>query len=261
MLPPARINWQQAIVTAVVEQTPTVKSYVLKPDMPFSFIAGQHVLVRLTAPDGYQAERSYSIASAPGPDTIELAIERLGDGEVSPFFHEVVAVGDPIEIRGPIGGHFNWSPQDGGPILLVGGGSGVVPLMSMLRHRELVAAPVPFVLVYSARHWRDVVFRDELMRYAGADDGFALILTLTRESMAVPGVRSGRIDRALIADALAKFAGTVPHISFVCGATAFVEVASMFLVEAGLPVGSIRTERYGGSPEPHIEQAEVAPEG
>ena len=180
--------WQEATVERILDQTPTVKSFFVRPANPFTFVAGQHVDVRLTAPDGYQAERSYSIGSAPNGDTIELVIERLDVGEVSPFFHEVVQVGDTIEMRGPIGGHFNWLPQDGGPILLVGGGSGVVPLVSMLRERQLFKVDTPFVLVYSARTFADVIFRDELMRLAETDDGVTLILTLTRE----PGADSRR---------------------------------------------------------------------
>lgn len=256
-----RIDWQEATVVDVVAQTPTVKSFFLKPPHWRSFMAGQHVDVRLTAPDGYRTERSYSIGSAPSADgIIELVVERLADGEVSPFFHEVVAPGDSIEMRGPIGGHFTWAPKDGGPILLVGGGSGVVPLMSMLRHRASVAPEIRMVLLYSARRWSEVIFREELMRRAESEPGFSLVLTITREKPALEGLRSGRIDRALIAEVLDRFGGGKPRISYICGATAFVEVASMFLVEAGLPFGSIRTERYGGSPAAELSQTAVAPE-
>jgi ferredoxin-NADP reductase len=260
--PSERIVWQDAVVTSVVDQTPAVKSFFLKPPQWRGFIAGQHVDVRLTAPDGYQAERSYSIGSAPGGDTIELTLEKLDDGEVSPFFHDVVQQGDTIEMRGPIGGHFNWRPEDGGPILLIGGGSGVVPLVSMLRHRAAVAPQVRMILVYSARRFDEVIFRDELMQRAaaGADPGFSLALTLTREQSPMPGQRIGRIDRGFIAEVLSRFAGEPPRLSFVCGATAFVEVASMFLVEAGLPFASIRTERYGGSPAAELAETVVAPE-
>lgn len=256
-----RLLWQQAKVVDVVVQTPTVKSFFLQPPDWRSFVAGQHVDVRLTAPDGYQAERSYSIGSAPeSRDTIELVVERLDDGEVSPFFHEVVALGDTIEMRGPIGGHFNWRIDDGGPVLLVGGGSGVVPLVSMLRHRVAVAPDVKMILVYSARRWSELIFREELMRRAEAEPNFSLVLTLTREQAPIPGERTGRIDRALITDVLERFGGTPPRLSYVCGATAFVEVASMFLVEARLPFASIRTERYGGSPAAELAQTAVAPE-
>jgi ferredoxin-NADP reductase len=244
---PPRLDWQQATVTAIVDHTPTVKSFFLVSDAPLPHMAGQHVDLRLTAPDGYRAERSYSIGSAPGSDAVELVIERLGEGEVSPFFHDIVAVGDTIELRGPIGGHFNWSPEDGGPVLLVGGGSGIVPLMSILRHRATAGGGIRFVLVYSARHWHDVIFRDELMRYADELDGFSLLLTLTRDAAPPPGIHSGRIDRALIAEALSGFEGTLPRHTFVCGGTPFVGAASMLLVEMGVPFESIRTERYGGA--------------
>jgi ferredoxin-NADP reductase len=249
---PTRLVWQEATVERILDRTPTVKSFFLRPSVPFAFVAGQHVDVRLTAPDGYQAQRSYSIGSAPDGGLIELVIERLDDGEVSPFFHEVVQAGDAIELRGPIGGHFNWTPDDGGPILLLGGGSGVVPLVSMLRERQRARSAAPFVLVYSARTFADVIFRDELMRAAEAGDGFFLILALTREPAPVPGTRTGRIDRGVIAEALSLL-GTPPRLSFICGATAFVEVAAMFLVEAGVPAKRVRTERYGGSPAERLD--------
>lgn len=245
----------------IVAETPTVKSFVFALPEPWSFVAGQHVDVRLTAPDGYQAERSYSIASAPGgdPGTIALAIERLDDGEVSPFFHDVVEAGDRIELRGPIGGHFNWAPEDGGPVLLVGGGSGVVPLVSMLRHRAAAAPDVPMTLVYSARTFDEVVFRDELLARAETEPAFSLLLTLTREPAPAEGHRRGRIDRAFIGEALAGFAGP-PKRCYVCGATAFVEVAAMLLTEAGIPPAAIRTERYGGSPAVDLSPTAVMPE-
>jgi len=258
--PSERIVWQEAVVTSVLDQTAAVKSFFLRPPQWHGFIAGQHVDVRLTAPDGYQAQRSYSIGSAPGGDTIELTVEKLDDGEVSPFFHDVVQPGDTIEMRGPIGGHFNWRREDRGPILLIGGGSGVVPLVSMLRHRAAVAPQARMILVYSARRFDEVIFRDELMQRAGAEPGFSLALTLTREQAPMPGQRTGRIDRAFIAEVLSRFHGESPRLSFVCGATAFVEVASMFLLEAGLPFASIRTERYGGSPAADLTQTAVAPE-
>jgi glycine betaine catabolism B len=256
-----RLFWQEAIVTGIIEQTPTVKSFFLKPPAWNSFIAGQHVDIRLTAPDGYQAQRSYSIASAPDDSgTFELVVERLDDGEVSPFFHEVVQPGDTIEMRGPIGGHFNWGAADGGPVLLIGGGSGVAPLMSMLRHRAVVAPDVAMILIYSARRFAEVIFRDELMRRAEIEPGFSLLLTLTREAGPRDEIRAGRIDRVFIDAALGRFGGRTPRISFVCGATAFVEVASMFLVESGLPPQSVRTERYGGDPAADLSPTAIAPE-
>jgi ferredoxin-NADP reductase len=257
---PARLRWQEATVERIVAQTPTVKSFFLRTHEPFHFVAGQHVDVRLTAPDGYQAQRSYSIGSAPGDETVELVIERLKTGEVSEFFHEVVQVGDSVELRGPIGGHFNWLPGDRGPILLVGGGSGVVPLVSMLRARARAGVAAPFALVYSARSFAEVIFRDELMRRAADDDGFSLILALTRETGTFAGTRLGRINRDTIGEALAHLAAP-PRLAYICGATAFVEVASMFLVEAGVPAQRIRTERYGGAPASILDgSVTVAPE-
>src|SRR5260221_1635811 len=153
---PHRLVWQEAKVSKIVGQTPAVKGFSLRPPTWGPFLAGQHVDVRLTAPDGYQAQRSYSIGSAPEDADIELVIERLASGEVSPFFHEAVVVGDAIEMRGPIGGHFVWRADDGGPLLLVGGGSGVVPLMSILRHRANRATDVPTTLVYSVRQEADL---------------------------------------------------------------------------------------------------------
>jgi ferredoxin-NADP reductase len=259
--PSRRLLWQEASVTAVTAQTPTVKSFFLKPPEWSSFVAGQHVDVRLTAPDGYQAERSYSIGSAPGNGDVELVIERLENGEVSPFFHEVVEPGDTIEMRGPIGGHFTWSPQDRGPLLLVAGGSGVVPLMSMLRHRRAAAPDVPAVLIYSARHWSEVIFREELLADHDAGGAFSLVLTLTREAPPRADVRSGRIDMGLVADGLARFGASGPprHV-FACGSSGFVDIGARLLIEAGIPFGMIRTERFGGDPAP-AARAAALPEG
>jgi ferredoxin-NADP reductase len=209
------------------------------------FVAGQHVDVRLTAPDGYQAQRSYSIASAPEAPEVELAIEQLTEGEVSSFFHGTVQQGDTIEFRGPIGGHFTWRKGDGGPLLLVGGGSGVVPLVSILRHRTNVAPDVPVVLVYSARTMDEVIFRDELIMQAADDPLVRIIVTLTREAPTDPRLRAGRIDAPLFADIVAAL-GRLPAHAYVCGATSFVDAASRILIDAGLPFPMIKTERYGG---------------
>jgi ferredoxin-NADP reductase len=245
---PPRLVWRQATVERVATETPTVKSFFLRvPEWP-GFRAGQHVDVRLTAPDGYQAERSYSIGSAPEDDLVELVIERLTDGEVSGFFHEVVQPGDAIELRGPIGGHFVWGPGEGSPILLVGGGSGVVPLMSILRHRMNVAPQVPAALIYSVRHSEDVIFRDELFRRVETDPNFRLWLTVTREASVPPPARAGRVDAALVAEALAALGGVMPRRTFVCGSNAFVDTAARLLLDMGLPFPSIKTERYGGDP-------------
>ncbi len=245
--PGGRIAWQEAMLSRIVEDTPSVKSFFLKPPRWTGFTAGQHVDVRLTAPDGYQAQRSYSIGSAPEAPEVELVIERLDNGEVSPFFHEVVVTGDTIEMRGPIGGHFNWRKQDGGPVLLVGGGSGVVPLMSIIRHRANVAPDIPATLVYSSRYSADVIFRDELIARAESEPAFNLAVTVTRETPAEKRFRSGRIDGELVADVLAGLGGPPRH-TYVCGANAFVDVASRLLLDMGVPFESIRTERFGGDP-------------
>jgi len=258
--PLERLVWQQATVTRIVDETPTVKSYFLTVPEWRGFMAGQHVDVRLTAPDGYQAQRSYSIGSAPEAPEVELVIEKLDTGEVSPFFHEVVQQGDTVEMRGPIGGHFTWGAADGGPLLLVGGGSGVVPLMSMLRHRMSVAPDVPAILIYSARRFGDVIFRQEILERMESDPNFHLILTITREAAPDPRVRSGRVDMALIGEALGRLGGALPGHTFVCGATAFVDVASRLLIDAGVEFSTIKTERYGGDPARQGSDVAVVPE-
>jgi ferredoxin-NADP reductase len=233
-------------VVAIAALTSRIKSFVLAPPRPFPFRAGQHVDVRLTAPDGYRAVRSYSIASGPeDPGRIELAIEVLEGGEVSPFFHDVVAVGDMIELRGPLGGHFVWTVADGGPLLLVGAGSGVVPLVAMLRHRRVAGAGVPTVLLLSARGWDEVPFRDELLDLHGRGDGFALVLALTREAPRRAGDHGRRVDAAMVAEALALLPAPPRHV-FVCGSNPFVNAAADGALAAGVPAPAIRTERYGG---------------
>lgn len=245
-LPPARrIRWQNATLTRIVPRTARIKSFFLRLPGPFAHRAGQHVDLRLTAPDGYRAVRSYSIASAPGgSDEIELAIERLDDGEVSPFFHDIAEVGDDIELRGPLGGHFVWSVTDGGPLLLVGGGSGVVPLMAMIRHRQAVAAEVPTLMLLSARSWQDVLYRDELIEIEKRSTGFMLVLALTREAPKRHGDYGRRIDAAMMAEVSARFPAAPKH-TFICGSNAFVNAAAAGAITAGVPASRIRTERYG----------------
>ena len=241
----AQSPWQTAKITRIEKRTPRVTSFFFRLSRPFVHQAGQHVDVRLTAPDGYQARRSYSIASAPeSGGTIELAIERLEEGEVSPFFHEVAAVGDEIELRGPLGGHFIWSDSDGGPIILVGGGSGVVPLMAMVRHRTARKSSVPGALVFSARIWDEVIFRDELIGLDDRRDGFELVLTLTREAARRPEDYSRRIDAQMMMQSLTRLPEP-PRLAFVCGSNAFVSAAAQALIDADVPAGLIRTERYG----------------
>jgi ferredoxin-NADP reductase len=241
----AQSPWQTAKIIRIEKRTPRVTSFVFKLSRPFVHQAGQHVDVRLTAPDGYQARRSYSIASAPeSGGTIELAIERLEDGEVSPFFHEVAVVGDEIELRGPLGGHFVWSDSDGGPLILVGGGSGVVPLMAMVRHRTARKSSVPVALVFSARIWDEVIFRDELIKLDDRRDGFDLVLTLTREAAQRPEDYSRRIDAQMMMQSMAQLPEP-PRLAFVCGSNAFVSAAAQALIDADVPASLIRTERYG----------------
>jgi ferredoxin-NADP reductase len=187
--------------------------------------------VRLTAPDGYQAQRSYSIASSPlDQGTIELTIDRLADGEVSPYFHDVVVVGDQVELRGPFASYFVWRGE--APVLLIGGGSGVVPLMAMLRHRRRTMPELPMRLVYSVRGAEDLIYADEL--------GDETLVTFTREPPAGWAGHSGRIDAGMLA-AAGEDGGTV----FICGSNGFVEAAAGFAMDAGFEAGSIRTERFG----------------
>ena len=241
-----RLQWQQATLTSIRQQTSRVRSFFFRLPQRIAFAAGQHMDVRLTAPDGYQAQRSYSIASAPEDSgDLELVIERLDDGEVSPFFHDAAQVGDEIELRGPIGGHFIWSVDDPGPVMLIGGGSGVVPLMSMVRHRTAKGSNVPMSLLVSSRTWNDVIFRDELLQLSHDDPGLQCVLTTTR----APRVRAvdydHRVDAPMLADLLARMPGP-PASVYVCGSDAFVEAAAQGLIESAVSADVIRTERYGG---------------
>lgn len=239
------IRWQTARIARIIQQTPRIKSFMLALTEPFTHRAGQHVDLRLTASDGYQAMRSYSIASPPNDrGVIEVAIERLTNGEVSPFFHDVAKVGDEIELRGPLGGHFIWSGTDGGPLLLAGGGSGVVPLMSMIRHRQAAAPDVPAMLLLSARSWNEILYRDELLDLERRSNGFTLVLTLTREAPMRHGDYGRRIDAAMMAEVVARSPTAAEHV-FICGSNPFVNAAADGAVAAGIPVSKVRTERYG----------------
>jgi ferredoxin-NADP reductase len=239
----APIRWRIATVRAVRDETPTVRTFVLDvPGWP-GHRAGQHVDLRLTAEDGYSVERSYSIASEPGRgDEVEITVERIPDGEVSPFLHDVVVPGDGLEVRGPIGGYFVWEP-DTVALGLVGGGSGVVPLMAMLRHRARAAVHTDARLLLSARRIDEAIYRDELERLATADDALDIALTLTR---AQPDGWTGyarRIDAAMIDEVIGRLGRDVR--TFVCGPTALVETAAAALVRLGIPADRIRTERFG----------------
>ena len=205
---------------------------------------GQHVDIRLTAEDGYQAQRSYSIASAPG-EQLELTVERLEDGEVSPYLVDELRPGDGIEVRGPIGGYFVWDGADARPALLVAGGSGVVPLMAMIRHRVMTGSNAPMRLVYSSRTAGEIIYRSELDEIARRHDGVEIIHTLTREQPNGWAGRVGRIGPELFAD-VAWPPSEAPSV-YVCGSTGFVEAAAEALVGMGYDPPSIRTERYGGT--------------
>ena len=236
--------WQTLTVARIVPRTARVTSLFLDRT-PCTFDAGQHVDLRLVADDGYEARRSYSIASAPGDDTIELMVERLDDGEVSPFLHDVVRVGDTLDVRGPIGGHFVWTAALGGPLLLVAGGSGIAPLMAMLRHRARVAPDVEALLLYGSRTWDDLVYRDELVGMTEADARLTVVFATSRAPARRPGDISGRIDRGVVQAALARWA-RAPRHAYVCGSTGFVETATSALVAEGIAAAAIRAERYGG---------------
>jgi ferredoxin-NADP reductase len=234
-----RLTWRTAEIAEVRRETPTVKTLALDVDGWPGHRAGQHVDIRLTAEDGYQAQRSYSIASAPDTDMVELTVEYVEDGEVSPYLTEEARPGDAMEIRGPVGGYFVWDPRPGGPVLLVGGGSGVVPLMAMVRQRSAEGDDVPTRILYSARSWDDVIYRDELERLRR--DGLDAVYTLTRAQPEGWTGYSRRVDPELLAEvAPADFA-----VAFVCGPTPFVEAVGAALVELGHDPARIKTERFG----------------
>jgi ferredoxin-NADP reductase len=238
---PGRLTWQVATVTTVTQETPSVRTIGLAvPSWP-GHRAGQHLDVRLTADDGYSAERSYSIASAVD-DPVAITVERLDDGEVSPYLTEDVSVGDQLEIRGPVGGYFVWEPADGGPLLLVAGGSGIVPLRAILRQREHTGSDTPVKLLYSARAPSQLIYRDEL---DGHHDGVEIIYTLTREQPAGWKGYTRRIDRELLAET-AWPTGKNP-LAYICGPTSFVETAATGLVALGYEQDRVKTERFGGT--------------
>ena len=247
-------SWQLATVKAIKRETGDVKSFTLEPeDDGFRFVAGQHIDVRLTAPDGYQAQRSYSIASAPErASCIDITIELLEDGEVSPYFHYVLEPDDQIEIRGPIGGPFTWRAKRNTKLLLVGGGSGVVPLMSILRHRVAsgLAESVPTALLYSSRTEHHIIYKGELDGMDAADDNLAVLHTLTRNQPPGWSGRRRRVDIDLIRDAIETIEGLDPDaeddlLCYICGPSDFVENSAQFAVELGIVPENVRTERFG----------------
>jgi ferredoxin-NADP reductase len=239
-----RLSWQAATVADLIMETSQVKTIVVDVPEWGGHRAGQHVDIRLTAEDGYQAQRSYSIASAPEDERLMLTVERLDDGEVSPYLVEELRIGDTLELRGPIGGYFVWEAALGGPLQLIAGGSGVVPFRSMLRHRDALASIVPTRLLYSARSLPDLIYREEILQVA-TRDGVDVSVTLTRERPEGWQGYGRRIDREMLAD-VSWPPSERPRI-YVCGPTAFVETAASTLVGLGHEPSRIRTERFGAS--------------
>lgn len=229
-------------VLDAVEETPRVRSIVLGVPGWAGHLAGQHVDVRLTAEDGYQAQRSYSIASPPEDgERLTITVERLPDGEVSPYLVDELRRGDRLEFRGPIGGYFVWDM--GGPLLLVAGGSGIAPLMAMVRHRAANGSRVPTRLLNSSRSLEDVIYRLELERLAGRGDGLEVIHTLTRVQPSDWTGYRRRIDREMLADI--AWSPEQGQVAFVCGPTPLVESVASALVDLGHEAGRIKTERFG----------------
>ena len=240
-----RLAWQFGRVIAIVDETPRTKSLVLDVPAWAGHLAGQHVDVRLTAEDGYQAERSYSIASPPEERNLVLTVERFDDGEVSPYLVDGLQPGDQLELRGPIGGYFTWQVADGGPLLLVAGGSGVVPLMAMIRHRAAHNSAVPTRLLYSSRTFEDIIYRQELEQLTAADPTLMVVYTLTRAQPPNWFGERRRIDQAMLTE-VAWPAFAQPRV-FVCGPTSLVEAVASALVALGHDPLWVKTERFGAS--------------
>lgn len=252
---PTPTHWQSAVVERVVVETYRARTFTLRLADPRPFLAGQHYDVRLTAPDGYQAQRSYSIASPPSDltGTIDLTVELIPDGEVSPYFHEVVQSGDELEVRGPIGGPFTWTPDMGGPLLLIAGGSGIVPLRSMLAHREVAARALPALLLYSARTSDDIIYRAWLDALPQGDPAVQVSYALTRRQPSCWSGYARRVDPSMLSDCISRLsqlaerggAAVADPLCYVCGPTGFVETVADGLLEVGIPESVIRTERFG----------------
>ena len=240
---PRRLPWRLAQVVEVVPETPRTKSLVLEVAGWGGHKAGQHVDVRLTAEDGYQAQRSYSIASAPEEERLVLTVERIEDGEVSPYLADVLREEDKLELRGPIGGYFAWGADDGGPLLLVAGGSGVVPLMAMIRHRSAAKSEVPTRLLYSSRSYEEIIYRAELEKLAALDGSLEVIHTLTRYRPEGWDGYDRRIDAEMLTEV--SWSPEERPFCFVCGPTPLVEAVGAILVGLGHDPGCVKTERFG----------------
>jgi ferredoxin-NADP reductase len=238
-----RLAWRVATLVEARDESTTARTLVLDvPGWP-GHLAGQHVDVRLTADDGYSTQRSYSIASAPTDERVELTVQRVEDGEVSPYLDDILKVGDPVELRGPVGGWFVWRPTDTEPVVLIGGGSGLVPLMAMIRHRAAVRSRVPFRLIYSTRTPADALYTDELRRRIRDDRGLDVAYLYTREVPQTWPAPPKRIGLAAVASH-----GWPPDLQptcFVCGPTGFVETVADILVAQGHDPRRVKTERFG----------------
>jgi len=236
-----RLTWQTAKVRTVIDETASVRTITLDVPDWAGHQAGQHLDIRLTDEDGYVAERSYSIASAPG-EPVAITVERLADGEVSPYLTDELRAGDDLELRGPIGGYFVWEAEDGGPLLLLAGGSGVVPLRSIVRHRERAGSTVPVRLLYSARTLDEVIYRAEFDQPAAAVE---ISYTLTRQQPPSWSGYARRVDAALLGEV--AWPAAAMALAYVCGPTSFVEAASQILVQSGYPPERVKTERFGAT--------------
>jgi ferredoxin-NADP reductase len=240
---PRKLVWRIGEVVETRHATPRTKSLLLDVPGWEGHKAGQHVDVRLTAEDGYQAQRSYSIASAPEDESLELVVERLDDGEVSPYLADELRAGDKLELRGPIGGWFTWEVREGGPLFLVGGGSGIAPLMAMIRHRAAAESDAPCRLLYSSRSREETIFTDELDRLVTSDNSLEVVQTLTRSQPPGWTGYARRIDDEMLAE-VAPSPEQGP-LTFVCGPTPLVESVATALVGLGHDAGRIKTERFG----------------
>jgi ferredoxin-NADP reductase len=238
-----RTLWRLAEVIDVVPETPRTKSVLLEVPEWEGHKAGQHVDVRLTAEDGYQTQRSYSIASAPEEERLVLTVDRLDDGEVSIYLTDVLMAGDKLELRGPIGGYFTWEEGDGGPLFLVGGGSGIAPLMAMIRHRAAAGSDVLTMLLYSSRSYEEIIFREELETLASRDSALEVIHTLTRSRPEGWTGYHRRIDAEMLREV--AWSPDESPLAFVCGPTSFVEGVADALVRLGHDPARVKTERFG----------------
>jgi ferredoxin-NADP reductase len=240
---PRRLAWQIGEVIETSPETPRTKSLFLEVPGWQGHRAGQHVDVRLTAEDGYQAQRSYSIASAPQDGRIELVVERLDDGEVSPYLADELRAGDGLELRGPIGGWFAWDVKEGGPLLLVAGGSGIAPLMAMVRHRKTAGSETPVRLLYSSRSYAEIIFREELESISAGDERLEVIHTLTRSQPEDWPGYDRRIDGEMLREV--AYQPEERPLAFVCGPTPLVETVATALVGLGHDPERVKTERFG----------------